>query len=122
MPIGDSWTINSETGGADGSKLANCVISQTATQTQLAASDGTILGTQDSVTPIITFDSFSVPGSDIKFELTIDSFTYGNSNDDAHGRWSTVESLGGDAESGEWTGQAGSGEPKAESAAAADAY
>lgn len=122
MPAANSWTITSETGGPDGAKLANCVISQTTTQTLLAAADGTILGTVDSVTPSITFDSFSVPGSDIKFQLTISSFTYGPNNDEAHGGWRTVESLGGDPESGEWTGQAGSGEPKPESAAAADAY
>jgi hypothetical protein len=121
MPAGDSWTITSETGGADGAKLTNCLISQTATQTQLAASDGTILGTVNSVTPNITFDTFSVPGSDIKFQLTITSFTYGVNNDEAHGSWITVESLEEDPESGEWTGQAGSGEPESESAAAADA-
>jgi hypothetical protein len=117
MPAADSWTITSETGGSDGAKLGDCTIERTATQTTLYAPDGTSLGTVDSVTPPITFDSFSL--SDIKFTLTITSFTSGN-NDDAIGSWATIDTEG-VPEEGNWTAQAGVGEPKPESAAAADA-
>ncbi len=118
------WTIDYEDGGPNGTKLLDCQVSQTATQTSLLAPDGSNLGTANSVTPNITFENFSVPGSDLKFSLTITSFTYGPNNDQAHGSWAIADDpqkVAEVAEEGSWTAQAGVGEPKGESAASADA-
>ena len=108
MPI---WEIKYKSGGSDGKELDGCIISQTATQTQLTASDGTTkLGTVTSTTPTITFASFSLPGViDRKFSLSITSFTSGPLGNDAAGTWANSVPGLGSTQNGDWTAQAGIG-------------
>ena len=119
MPAADTWTINHESGGDDGSKLQGCIIERTAVQTKLFAPGGDPLGTVDSVEPPITFEPFSLGDPDTKYRLTIWTFDF-MGRPEAIGAWETFLSPEAAPESGDWTAQAGLVE-KGESAAAADA-
>lgn len=103
MPM---WTIDGPSGG-----LGGCIISQTATETQLSAPDGSILGTvsQTATPPDITFVNINLPGvSDPTYTIVIQSFTSPPSTA-AKGTWEAKYAVLGSTQSGEWTAQAGVG-------------
>lgn len=109
--MAETWMIISTTGDIKGDELDHCQIRRTLTETQLLAPDGSRVATSPLVEPDITFDSFSLPGSDTKFTLTITSFTSGPAHDQAIGSWATI---GDDVpQGGDWTAQSSVG--KAES-------
>lgn len=113
MPINNIWTINSATGGHGKRHLVGCHIQQTDTGFNFTKPNISEILASTTGSSLPTFNDVSYKG--YTWTITATSLT---PNGPGSGTWENDPHIA-DSEDGDWTAQAGSGEP-AESAASAN--